>query len=329
MALLTMRQVTKAFRRGRASVTAVAQVSLDLEAGQTLGIIGESGAGKSTLGRIAIGLLAPDSGNVGFDGADLATMSRQELRKFRSEIQIVFQEPYESLDPRMRIIDLVQEPLEIHGPELSRAERRRRAHEALDRVSLAEDLRDCRPAQLSGGEQQRTGIARAIVTRPRLVLLDEPTSSLDLSLRAGILQLLIDLQRERDIAYLLVSHDMTTIEYVSHRIAVMYRGRLVEEGTTEVVTGAPAHPYTRLLMESRLSADPRLRGITWQPVEPRMPAGEASCIFYRACPVAELECGTVDVQLTDIGDQHNVACLLASPTAGLAGEHLRGIEKNA
>lgn len=187
-------------------------VTFGVEQGETLGIIGESGSGKSTLGRIAVGLIAPDEGTVAFAEVDLGALSARELR---AHMQVVFQEPLESLDPRMRIIDIVQEPMEIHRYDLARAERQAAAQQALRRVELHSGLWDRRPAQLSGGEQQRVGIARAIVSGPRLLLLDEPTSSLDLSLRAGILQLLLDLRAERELTYLFVSHDMTTIEYLS------------------------------------------------------------------------------------------------------------------
>jgi len=310
--LLEISAVAKAFRRGRVTVSAVDSVSLSLDAGETLGIIGESGSGKSTLGRLAVGLLVPDTGYVGFDGVDLASISRTELRRLRSDIQVVFQEPFESLDPKMRIIDIVQEPLNIHRRDMSAGERRRHAHETLDRVGLPDALRRNRPAQLSGGEQQRAGIARAIVTGPRLLLLDEPTSSLDLSLRAGILQLLLDLQRERNLAYLFVSHDMSTIEYVSDRVAVMYRGRIVEEGPAQEVVGAPMHPYTRLLMDARLPTDPRRRAATRPDLVPRRPAGDNFCVFYDGCPIAVPQCGTTEISLTRLGDQHSVACLLAT-----------------
>jgi oligopeptide/dipeptide ABC transporter ATP-binding protein len=311
MRLLEIDQVAKSFRRGRATVRAVDGVTLGLDRGETLGIIGESGSGKSTLGRLAVGLLAPDAGAVGFDGADLAGLSRPGLRRLRSDIQVVFQEPFESLDPKMAIIDIVREPLEIHRPQLPAAERRRHAYEVLDRVSLPSALRECRPAQLSGGEQQRVGIARAIVTRPRLLLLDEPTSSLDLSLRAGILQLLLDLQQELGLAYLFVSHDMSTIEYVSDRIAVMYRGRIVEEGPAEKVVSAPRHPYTRLLMDARLPVDPRQRAARPPALAARPPAGEQACIFYPGCPIALPVCGATDVELASVAADHLVACLRA------------------
>jgi peptide/nickel transport system ATP-binding protein len=310
--LLEIDSVAKSFRRGRTTVRAVDGISLALNAGETLGIIGESGSGKSTLGRLAVGLLAPDAGSVGFDGTDLWSISRRDLRRLRSDIQVVFQEPFESLDPKMAIIDIVCEPLEIHRQDLSGVQRRRSAHEALDRVSLPSALRDYRPAQLSGGEQQRAGIARAIVTGPRLLLLDEPTSSLDLSLRAGILQLLLDLQQERGLAYLFVSHDMSTIEYVSDRIAVMYRGRIVEEGPAQQVVSAPMHPYTRLLMDARLSADPRQRAARPPDLAARRPAGEVACVFYDGCPIALPECGATEVSLRTVVAKHRVACLRAT-----------------
>jgi oligopeptide/dipeptide ABC transporter ATP-binding protein len=297
-------------------VTAVDGASIEVDAGETLGIIGESGSGKSTLGRIAVGLLHPDRGTVRFDGTDLATLPEPELRRMRAHVQVVFQEPLESLDPRMRVVDIAQEPVDIHRRDLPRDERRREAENALHRVGLHADLWRRRPAQLSGGEQQRVGIARAIVSHPRLLLLDEPTSSLDLSLRAGILQLLLDLQAERQLTYVFVSHDMTTIEYLSDRIAVMYRGRIVEEGPAPSVVNGPAHPYTRQLIAARLSTDPRRRAGPAGAVSRRdAPATGAQCVFYDRCPIALDECASGPIELDDLGGGHRAACLRARDDA--------------
>jgi oligopeptide/dipeptide ABC transporter ATP-binding protein len=310
--LLEVADVCKVFRRGRTVVTAVDGVSIEVGTGETLGIIGESGSGKSTLGRIAVGLLPPDQGRVRFDTVDFASLSAREMRHLRSEIQVVFQEPLESLNPRMRVVDIVQEPMDIHRRDLPREQRRNEAREALRRVGLHEELWQRRPVQLSGGEQQRVGIARAIVSRPRLLLLDEPTSSLDLSLRAGILQLLLDLQAERRLTYVFVSHDMSTIEYLSTRIAVMYKGRIVEEGPAGAVVNLPAHPYTRQLIAARLSTDPRKRSepLAVAPQRDRQLAG-SGCVFYDRCPIAVGECAVSSVALLDLGNGHHAACLLA------------------
>jgi oligopeptide/dipeptide ABC transporter ATP-binding protein len=312
MALLRAVNVSKTFRRHHAEIVAVDAVTLAVEPGETLGIIGESGSGKSTLGRIAVGLIAPDAGSVEFDQVELTTLSARELRALRTHMQVVFQEPQESLNPRMTILDIVQEPMEIHRRDLSRDERRAEAVQALRRVELHENLWVRRPAQLSGGEQQRVGIARAIVSHPRLLLLDEPTSSLDLSLRAGILQLLLDLRAERGLTYLFVSHDMTTIEYLSTRIAVMYLGHIVEEGPAEQVVGDPAHPYTRQLLAARLSIDPRRRTAPSAPIISRDgPDQHSQCVFHHRCPVAIAACASSPIPFVELRGGHRAACLRA------------------
>jgi peptide/nickel transport system ATP-binding protein/oligopeptide transport system ATP-binding protein len=310
MPLLEVAHVRKTFRRSRTLITAVNDVSFEVEIGETLGIIGESGSGKSTLGRIAVGLIQPDNGVVRFDNINFSTLSARDLRATRSQIQVVFQEPQESLNPRMRALDIVQEPMEIHRRDLTKEQRRDEARGALHRVGLREDLWHRRPAQLSGGEQQRVGIARAIVSHPRLLLLDEPTSSLDLSLRAGILQLLLDLQAERQLTYVFVSHDMTTIEYLSTRIAVMYKGRIVEDGPAARVVNEPAHPYTQQLVAARLPIDPRRRTEAPSAVPVRdVQQEQTGCVFYSRCPIAVDTCSTSPVPFVDLGNGHRAACL--------------------
>jgi ABC-type oligopeptide transport system ATPase subunit len=259
MALVELVGVSKRFHRGGATITAVDDVTLSIEAGTTLGLIGESGSGKSTLGRLSVGLIHPDAGKVVIDGNNLAELSRRSLRQLRAEMQVVFQEPYESLNPRMRVLNIVRENLEIHSPDLPSTEKLALCHSMLERVGLSPTLWTRYPAQLSGGEQQRVGIARAIITRPKFVLLDEPTSSLDLSRRAGILQLLQELQTEYNLSYLFISHDMSTIEYFADVVAVMNRGIIVEQGTNAAVTLSPSHSYTRALLAARMSLDPRDR----------------------------------------------------------------------
>jgi oligopeptide/dipeptide ABC transporter ATP-binding protein len=209
----------------------------------------------------------------------------------------------------MRVLNIVQEPMEIHRRDLPKEQRRSQAQEALHRVGLREALWDRRPAQLSGGEQQRVGIARAIVSHPRLLLLDEPTSSLDLSLRAGILQLLLDLQEERQLTYVFVSHDMTTIEYLSTRIAVMYKGRIVEEGPASRVVAEPAHPYTRQLVAARLPIDPRQRFKPLGAVVARADQQDSGCPFYSRCPIAVDACASSAIPFVDLGHGHRAACL--------------------
>lgn len=237
----------------------VKDVSLSIEAGETVAVIGESGSGKSTLGRLALRLLEADSGIVRFEGTDLASLSEPELRAMRKSMQVVFQEPYQSLNPRLTVGAIVGEPLDIHQPSLGTTERRRLVLNALDMVGLPEGIAARLPAELSGGQQQRVGIARALISDPRLVVLDEPTSSLDLTVRAQVLKLLRDLQSRLGLAYLFVSHDMDTVEWISDRTMVMFRGSIVETGTTEQILLQPQHAYTQKLLSARLSIDPRDR----------------------------------------------------------------------
>ncbi len=260
MSLVEVDSAVKTFAprlRGADPVRALRGVSLHIEEGETLAVIGESGSGKSTLGRAVLRLLDLDAGSVSFAGTDLGSLDDKALRAKRAEMQIVFQEPYESLNPRLSIGAIVAEPLEIHQPGLGTGEIRRQVLATLDRVGLPADAARRLPGELSGGQQQRVGIARAIISRPRFMVLDEPTSSLDLSIRAQVLALLAELQEEFAMAYLFVSHDMHTVEWVSDRIAVMYLGEIVETAPTRQLFDAPQHDYTRTLLSARLSADPR------------------------------------------------------------------------
>jgi peptide/nickel transport system ATP-binding protein/oligopeptide transport system ATP-binding protein len=274
-------------------------------------LIGESGSGKSTIARLALRLHKPDSGLIEFDGIDLATLSEPEVRRLRSKMTIVFQEPYESLNPRQTIGLTIEEPLVIHEGDLSKQERHARVIDALNHVALDESLHGRYPHELSGGQQQRVGIARAIVTRPKLIVLDEPTSSLDLSVRAQILQLLEDLQSELNLAYLFVSHDIHTVEYISSHICVMYLGQIVEEGPAEQIIGNPQHPYTRALLSSTLSVDPRVKKERLLlggeiPSATTLPAG---CFLSGRCPIEMPECSLEPVPLHAYAADHKVACI--------------------
>ena len=309
--LVSMRGVTKQFRTAAAHVRAVDEVSVDLAPGRALGIIGESGSGKSTLGRLAVGLLAPDSGDVTTVGLDLGRLDRAGRRKLRTSVSVVFQEPFASLDPRRTVLDSVLEPLEVKTPGRAAASARRaEALAALDRVGLGPEYADRYPRMLSGGQQQRVGIARAIVTRPDVVLLDEPTSALDRSIRADVLALLDDLRRTEGLSYLVITHDVETVEALADDVIVMYRGRVVEQGTAEQVLSAPRHPYTRSLLASRLSVDPR------DPLPPLVePAGEApdgvsDCGYHARCPLATTACLGAPVPMRSSSGDHHVRCVL-------------------
>lgn len=311
MALVALTGLHKAFRQGSApSVQAVNGVTLSIDRGETLALIGESGSGKSTLGRLALGLIEPDRGEVIVDGRDLAALDRRSLQRARKDMTVVFQEPRLSLNPLMTVGQTIEEPLLIHEPTLDRDERRRRVIETMELVILASRLYDRRSGALSGGQQQRVGIARAIVTHPKFVVLDEPTSSLDLSVQAGILALLARLQSELGLAYLFISHDIQTVDFFSDRAAVMYLGQIVEIGPKTAVLDHPRHPYTEALLSSSLSADPdeklpsaRLMGDIPSPTS--LPAG---CFFYSRCPYrGDPRCESERPPLREVGPGHLVA----------------------
>jgi len=256
MALLELRNLTKSFPLSstmfggaRGEVRAVDDVTLQIAAGETLGLVGESGSGKSTLGRLILRLLEPDSGSVYFDGQDVFAASGGRMRQLRRNMQMIFQDPFASLDPRMTVEQIVTEPLVIHEPA-SRDQRRRQVRELMVAVGLDESALARYPHEFSGGQRQRVGIARALALRPRFIVCDEPVSALDVSVGAQIINLLMQLQRDFHLTYLFISHAIPVVRYLSTRIAVMYRGKLVEVGETEQITTQPTHPYTRTLLEA-------------------------------------------------------------------------------
>ena len=257
MPLVEARHLSKTFVSGQSAlglraagqVRAVNDVSLTVETGETLGLVGESGSGKSTLGRLLLRLIEPDSGEVLFDGHDVLRAGGAELRGLRRDMQIIFQDPFGSLDPRMTVEKIVCEPLAIHGSE-RRNGRRERASEVLRAVGLDASALRRYPHEFSGGQRQRIGIARALILRPRFIVADEPVSALDVSVGSQIVNLLKQLQREFSLTYLFISHSMPIVRYLADRIAVMQRGEIVELGATEQITTAPQHPYTRTLLEA-------------------------------------------------------------------------------
>jgi oligopeptide transport system ATP-binding protein len=260
VALVEVRNLTKVFDLGESAfggrrsgeVRAVDDVSLDIDQGETLGLVGESGSGKSTLGRLILHLIKPTSGKVVFEGSDLLTLNGSELRRVRRDMQIIFQDPFGSLDPRYRVEDVIAEPLILH-PELaagrlSRANRRQCVSEMLRAVGMDESAMPRYPHEFSGGQRQRIGIARALTLRPKFIVADEPVSALDVSVGAQIVNLLQQLQRDFGLTYLFISHSMPVVRYLSTRIAVMYQGKIVEIGNTEQITSQPQHAYTRKLL---------------------------------------------------------------------------------
>ncbi|MCA1951546.1 MAG: ATP-binding cassette domain-containing protein [Hyphomicrobiales bacterium] len=254
-AIIAARNLVRAYRLPgggllgrRRRLVAVDDVSLELDEGKTLGIVGESGSGKSTLARLLVGLERPDRGTIAFDGATISNLPERALRPYRRAMQMVFQDPFGSLDPRMRVIDSVAEPLDIALPGLDRDAREARVAATLAEVGLGTSALRRYPHQFSGGQRQRIAIARALITGPRLLVADEPVSALDVSIQAQILNLLVDLKLARGLSIIFISHNLGVIRYLSDHVAVMLRGRIVETGPTERVFGAPEHPYTRALI---------------------------------------------------------------------------------
>jgi len=314
---------TTLLRSEREVVHAVDGVSLSIARGETLGLVGESGCGKSTIGRVVAGLYRPTAGQVIFDGVDIGDLSQQELRALRRRFQIVFQDPYMSLNPRMTIGGLIGEGLAIHG--IGRpGERSARVAELMDMVGLRADQVSRYPHEFSGGQRQRIAIARALAVNPELIVLDEPVSSLDVSIQAQILRLLVDLQRQLGLTYLLIGHDLAVIGNMCQRVAVMYLGRIVETSDRASLYAAPLHPYTRALFSAAPIPDPTvergrrrivLEGEVPSPINP--PAG---CRFAGRCPIAVERCRTDDPVLRQVQvDGHfsagEVACHLAEGVA--------------
>jgi oligopeptide/dipeptide ABC transporter ATP-binding protein len=315
-ALVEARALTKRFPVGRtllgrprAWVHAVSDVDLRLAPGETLGLVGESGCGKSTLGRLLLRLIEPTSGEVSFEGRSLTALGARELRALRRSMQIIFQDPYGSLNPRMRIDAIVGEGLMIHKVG-TRAERRAKVRELLDLVGLPPEAASRYPHEFSGGQRQRVGIARALALGPKFVVADEAVSALDVSIQAQILNLLQDLQRRLALTLLFISHDLRVVEHLADRVAIMYLGRIVEQGSRATVYGNPRHPYTRALLSAVPVPDParkaerqHLAGEPPSPVSP--PPG---CAFHPRCPFATEQCRREVPPLETGRDGHAVAC---------------------
>jgi oligopeptide/dipeptide ABC transporter ATP-binding protein len=307
------------FRRGRGVVRAVDGVSFTVDPGRTLGVVGESGCGKSTTAKLILKLEEPTAGAIRLDGQDLAGLDGERLRRYRRSVQAVFQDPYASLSPRMRVGAIIAEPLTAHE-RLPRAEVERRVASLLDMVGLPARAADLFPHEFSGGQRQRIAIARALALSPRLVVLDEPVSALDVSIRAQILNLLRDLQAELGLAYLFIAHDLAAVAHMSHTVAVMYLGRIVEIGDAKAVAVAPRHPYTQALFAAALPSHPdeareeiALAGEVPSPIAP--PAG---CHFHPRCPHAMDRCRTMEPALREV-DTRFVSCHLYDVKSGAGG----------
>ena len=302
-------------RRRVGTVHAVDGVSFSLGVGETLGLVGESGCGKSTVARSVLRLVEPTSGSIRIDGKDITHLSKSELRPIRRSLQIVFQDPFASLNPRMTAGDIVGEPLGVHGMA-SGSEKRARVAKLFDQVGLRPDQMKNYPHQFSGGQRQRICIARALALGPRLIVCDEPVSALDVSIQAQVINLLIDLQRVHGLSYLFIAHDLAVVAHISHRVAVMYLGRIVEIADKSELFRNPRHPYTQALLASVPAADPRSKrfkplvdGDVPSPVNP--PSG---CAFHTRCRYAIDRCKVERPRLRDAGEGHQVACLLNEGT---------------
>ncbi|MCE7796149.1 ATP-binding cassette domain-containing protein [Sphingobium sufflavum] len=307
MSLLSIADLSTHFRLPNGALRALDGVSLDLQAEETLGIVGESGCGKSTLGKTILRLVQPTSGSIRFAGEDVTTVPTRKLAQFRRRAQMVFQDPFASLNPRHTIRKILTDPLVVHGIG-DKPERARRVEDIVQRVGLDAGALDRYPHEFSGGQRQRVGIARALILEPDLVICDEPVSALDLSIQAQTLNLLSRMKADLNLSYIFISHDLSVVRYFTDRVLVMYLGRVVESAPTRALWSAPRHPYTRALMDA--VPDPARRRHA-APIKGDLPSPQdvpTGCRFHPRCPLATEICTRVEPTLDRLGDGHSAAC---------------------
>lgn len=308
------------FKHGHFSVEqqvvhAVNHVSFDIQEGEVFSLVGESGCGKSTTARTVIRLQEPKSGRIVFDGKDITHMKLKDLRPIRRQMQMIFQDPYASLNPRQKVLDILTEPILFHKLAASRAEAEEKAVYLLERVGLNPEQANRYPHQFSGGQRQRIGIARALAVEPKFIIADEPVSALDVSIQAQILNILMDLKDEFGLSYLFIAHDLSVVKHISDRLGVMYLGTIVERAPKRKLFQMPLHPYTKALFsaaptidETSISQSQELKGEIPSPIH--LPSG---CLFHDRCPMARPECAQIMPQLREVEPEHFVACHLAAP----------------
>jgi oligopeptide/dipeptide ABC transporter ATP-binding protein len=308
MALLEVEHLKKYFKVGKSQLHAVDDISFTLEAGKTLGVVGESGCGKTTLGRSVLHLVPPTSGKIVFDGQDLSKPTKKQLAEARNKMQIIFQDPYSSLNPRMSVSEAIMEPLQIKGG-MSKAEMLEETRELMDTVGLAERFENAYPHEMDGGRRQRVGIARALALKPKFIVCDEPVSALDVSIQAQVINLMLDLQESRGISYMFVTHDLSVVRYISDDIMVMYLGNMVEKAPADELFNRPLHPYTKALLSAIPVPDIHnktkrilLKGEITSPIDPK-----PGCRFAARCPHATEACHQPQ-ELRELSPGHFVAC---------------------